>query len=166
MISNDYLLLMMKNYSSLISQALDDIEQETNKQSDNMARFKQVAYLRINAFNNFLGQSPLGSHAEQTTILSNALKVLGKKDHEYKGLSLRLDKILLPLQTPPPENFPANYHLTFGSTLANNIDTTTQSIEAEHAIETGNPQEKGFMYYLYDAWEKFKSLFSCGRNEP
>ena len=41
-----------------------------------------------------------------------------------------------------------------------------QSKTTEDAINNGNPQEKGFMYYLNDAWEWLKSLFSCGRNEP
>ncbi len=51
----------------------------------------------------------------------------------------------------------------FGATLL------VQSMEAKQAIEKGNPQEKGFierfLVGLNDAWEKFKSLFSCGRND-
>lgn len=126
---------MMKMYSSLISDTLVAIEKETDKQSANMDDLKRFAFLRITALNFFLNQNVLGSPAEQTRILSTALKVLGRKDDEYMKLSSRLDNILLPLQTsPPPENFPAYDHPTFGATLENKNDEQAQYNELYNAF--------------------------------
>ena len=158
---------------------------EVNKSIDSIQRGSQsqmsqekIEGCKVNAYRvilasssalELIGQVPVYDSKKSLEDLfgANLINDLTNEIPDLAQLITKLDQLEKSIGGPKPISKPVadkRYAEVFGATLFN------QFMASKEAIKNGNPQEKGFIERfiagLSDAWEKLKSLFSWGRNEP